>query len=371
MQIQNSRCTPVTFRGYDARPLKGLFLRYTNTFPEDFEQVIYNLDSIGKKEGFELYIQGFSKIYNRMFKSLIKDELPIQNLDGSAWSQDHITFLPGEILADEQILFKRNEKVANYFGLGLETDSQFVPGGNYFIVNNNGKKEVLLGRYHEDYIEELKNEIGTESVKILPQSDFHLDLFIRPLKNKVVLLADDKMLFNQISEVVDRIECDKTLMFDLKVRSVAEKLKEIKDCISDEMDKFEDNYDSLEDVQQALTDYGYKPIRVPGRCYVMRKLYGAWVPTHFLNYMNAIVHENKNGELVYITNKSGLNKCSFITDDISKKIGFDFETNFKNSVKDYIKPENIYFLDTKEFLQRGNGGIHCLTSEIPLFDVCV
>ena len=120
-------------------------------------------------------------------------------------------------------------------------------------------------------------------------------------------------------------------------------------------------------VQEELADAGYNVVKVPGRIFDYINDSDGILPQHILNYMNGIVHENKNGDLVYITNKSNLNKYCGITDNVAQKIGFDFQTEFINSVKDYIKPENIYFVDSKMFLKNYEGGIHCLVAEMPKF----
>ena len=120
-------------------------------------------------------------------------------------------------------------------------------------------------------------------------------------------------------------------------------------------------------VQEELADAGYNVVKVPGRIFDYINDSDGILPQHILNYMNGIVHEDKNGDLVYITNKSNLNKYCGITEKVAQKIGFDFQTEFVNSVKDYIKPENIYFVDSKMFLKNYEGGIHCLAAEMPKF----
>ena len=88
--------------------------------------------------------------------------------------------------------------------------------------------------------------------------------------------------------------------------------------------------------------------------------------------MNAIITKNKKGEMVYISNKSDFDKRIGLTPEIIKESGFSFEKEFVNSLKPYIKEENVYFLEGKngeiqDSLENLAGGIHCLTMEMPQF----
>ena len=53
MQVQNN--SHINFRGYGARPLKGLFLR--NTKIDGFNKVAEQLEVIGQKQGFVVLVQ--------------------------------------------------------------------------------------------------------------------------------------------------------------------------------------------------------------------------------------------------------------------------------------------------------------------------
>ena len=62
-----------------------------------------------------------------------------------------------------------------------------------------------------------------------------------------------------------------------------------------------------------------------------------------------------------------------LTPEIIKESGFSFEKEFVNSLKPYIKEENVYFVEGKageiqDSLENLAGGIHCLTTEMPNFD---
>ena len=63
---------------------------------------------------------------------------------------------------------------------------------------------IMSSIYNADYGKILKdlnmdsmNKIfGTQDVAFVPQADFHIDLFLRPLKNGKILVADDEMSLN-------------------------------------------------------------------------------------------------------------------------------------------------------------------------------
>ena len=87
--------------------------------------------------------------------------------------------------------------------------------------------------------------------------------------------------------------------------------------------------------------------------------------------MNANVIKNRDGKLVYITNKSSVDDMLKLTPEISEKIGFSFEDEFIKSISDYVDREHIYFINgEKDFVKDRllydfGGGIHCLCTEIP------
>lgn len=369
MEIGNINPYSPSFNGYGARPLKGIFMRYTTSIPQHFEKIAIQMEQIGKQHGFDVFVHGNNEIVSRNMQSLSSVSSPIRGGSNYTWVQDNVTFLPNhEILQNNKIINKFNMAVSKFFGFETKKTIEHIPGGNYFIIENNGQKELLLGSFNITDAETLCNDLGITSIKILSQADFHIDLFIRPLKDKVVLLANDKMWLDRLNSVIKKIETDKNLNTDPKICKVYNKLKEIRTFVNImNMDISCSPYAQLVNVEKDLLDAGYKVVKVPGRIFDYITADDGVLPSHFLNYMNAIVHENSQGELVYITNKSNLNKYCGITESIAKKIDFDFDSEFINSVKDYIKPENIYFVNSKFFLKEYQGGIHCLGTEIPKF----
>lgn len=359
MQVQNKN---VTFTGYGARPLRGLFLRSTDLYPCKFRKITSQLEKIGQKHGFDVFVQTNKGIYSKDL-GLLPDNEYLRGGSAYIWCQDNMTFLQdNKFISNANVINKLSYEVEKFFGLQKYEVKKHIPGGNYFIIDDNGQKELLLGRFNAKGVEKLAKELDVSSVKFLSQSDFHIDLFVRPLKNKTVLVADDKIWFDRIHKIVKDIENDSSLV------KVYNKLKEIRNKLCVMIAEISNSqYIHTSKVQEELADAGYNVVKVPGRIFDYINESDGILPQHILNYMNGIVHEDKNGDLVYITNKSNLNKYCGITEKVAQKIGFDFQTEFVNSVKDYIKPENIYFVDTYKFLKYFQGGIHCLAAEMPKF----
>lgn len=374
MKIENHNIynpKPPAFKGYDARALKGFIMRYTTTLPQDFSKIAAQLQTIGKKQNFDVFVQGHNQITSKNLSSLVLQDSPIRGGSKYTWAQDNITCLPDNILLNPTVLNEFNVRIANLLGIKFKPDHKYThtAGGNYFIMDKNGERELLVGSFSINDIPSLRKKLDINSVRIIPQSDFHLDLFIRPLKDKVILLADDKIWLDRVNETINKIETDRNLKNNLEIQKVMEQLKKLKPLINImNIDIPHFPYKPLKMVEDVLLNSGYKVVRVPGRIFKHENSHDGIIPNHMLNYMNAIVHINPEGELVYITNKSNLNKECGITEEIGKKINFDFDSEFINSVKDYIKPQNLYFVETQKFLKDYDGGIHCLCAEIPNFN---
>lgn len=359
MHVQHN--SYINFRGYGARPLKGLFLR--NTKMDGFNKVAEQLEVIGQKQGFDVFIQNHDNILTRNFNTLSQYR-SIRGGSSYTWCQDNITFLPDKtFMTNPRLVNKFNLALRDVLGVQNINTSKHVAGGNYYIINNNGIKELLLGEDDMKNAAYLARMLKINSIKFISQADFHIDLFIRPLKDKTILVADDALWSKRLKQVISQIANDSSLT---RVRN---KLIEVYNMISVMCANIPNSrYAALSKVQEELAECGYQSVKVPGRIFEYANDNDGIVPQHILNYMNGIVHENKDGELVYITNKSNLNRYCGITEKVAQKIGFDFEFEFINSVKDYIKPENIYFVDTQKFLKVFQGGIHCLAAEIPKFE---
>jgi len=432
MNIQTDNFS-ISFKGYDVRPLRGFLLT------SNYGNIAKELQLIGKQHGFDVFVLGNS--------DLSKDIRPWSNNEHRTdiWAQDLWTVSENKLLcfyrefSDKRTeLFKKffnlhdcpvqmtkREKLINFdtkelehrLYIGIEDnrllpnfesyydacDKTHIAGGNIFLTKGeNGKNNLIIG---EDEIgkftpEELKETYNAGKICFVPQLDYHLDLFIKPLRDNVVLLADELLtekLLKKFESGLEKIikktpeqKPDSILDFLLKFLNNEKPAQEgtpsadyyktilerVRKCISTNEVCRQNQDEDINQVEEALNKAGYKVVKVPAN--IHRAVYsifyeksGWFRKRRCLNYINACTFLNEKNEIVYITNKDILEQELNIPQELLKKTGIDFEEEFKKSVKDYIKPENIYFLSGEDnslgrSLLNQEGGLHCLTTEIPV-----
>ena len=359
------------FRGYDARPLKG-FLMNGNPYG-----IAREMKRIGEKEGFKLY---------SLFDGILCEEG--LNVSGCStykiWAQDMWTIVKDKLIHCYNNF--SNDALKEFFNL---EDSpiqknwivnktfdyhEHISGGNIFIVKIGDKEELLIGEdeYNKENMPSLLKMYSVDKIIKIPQMDFHLDLFIRPLDNKRILIADDEMSLSILKEGYSKF---KKYVFSLPAEKQNIYLKRLK-AFSSEIKNFKKNIKEnksaqADDVVNKLVESGYEAIRVPGRIYNTSLVDYEYYLSHICNYMNANVVKNNKGDLVYITNKSVIDELLGLTPELSKRIGFSFEESFIKSIEPYIKREHIYFIEGKDnfvknvMLTINQGGIHCACAEVP------
>lgn len=376
----------ISFKGYDARRLQG-FAMSTN-----FKNIASEMIKIGKKEGFDLFFYSDEeKILSK--KDAIEESYFFKN----AWIQDYISIINKKLIYDKpeianafssffgvkehhfQQLFRKKVIDKKHQKDAAALTSTHVPGGNFFIAKNkNGTEKVLIGRnnLNKHYPIFLNRLFDDKEIVTLPQMDYHLDLFIRPLNNGIVLVADDKLTINAISASIQKIEStlSKLSIFSFiqktKLSSSLEKFKKLKSCFAKEI---EGNYNELKTrtVEVKLKDAGYTPIRVPGRLYKVDKNDASL--SNKINFINANAFINPNDELVYITNASNIEKYLGISEKMKKELEISFEENFTKFLEPFVKKEHIYYIKGENevisdiILPELRGGIHCLCCELPQF----
>lgn len=397
------------FKGYDARTLKGFFMRY------DCGGVAREMKAIGDIEGFKVFAPQKAKGY----QFTCSESLPEYTSDTfNLWAQDKWMIVKNKLfaydtsnitaalknffnLADDSTqnnlrdkmrtpmynaetlsFFARSEAdermedfIAYKKELGEFREACHIQGGNVFIVKNGDNDSVIVGKDELQNFskKEIQTMFETKDLTILPQMDFHLDLFIRPLDNKRILLADDSKSLEVLQNGIDKIlkyvnkHPKENIVEHL---DVVNKLIEAKAKLQSEI--IENTYAQTSEVEYILKKKGYDVIKVPGRVYrVFGENDDEQLLQHYCNYINANVLKNKDGELVYITNRGLVDKMLGLTPELSKKFGFSFENSFVESILPYVKKEHIYFVSGKndtvaiEMLFLNQGGIHCACMEVP------
>lgn len=368
MEIKRVQTTPINFQGYDARPLKGIVLRYVQG-DKLFAETAQELHDAASKNKLDVFVQTSDSVHKRDFKNILRDTALPPN-PFVFWTQDNPTFTNNGKVLGNKFLERINEKISNFAGRRYEELQHHLQGGNFFIFKDKNTDKLLLGRDELDFYhpETLKKDLNVSEICTLSQPDFHLDLAIRPLKNKVVLVADDETMLEQMAQGINKIKLYLSKNHDPQIRLIQHQMEELyqmhKACVKDF------TYTPAQKIYEELQQKGFTPVKTPSRIFRPSLTSDNNDDSHFLlNYMNSVVHEKPDGSLLYLTNKSMLDDILGITPEIEKKIDFSFEKIFKDSVKDYIKPEDIRFISGGGFvpkcLSTGPGGVHCLTAEIP------
>lgn len=404
--ISNNNQT--SFRGYDARRLKALCL----SAPK--KELGMELEKIGQKAGFDVFIPS-----GRNLLKASDAKYAYASLASSPWAQDIATVSPKKKIITNEYFDDFADNMSRKLGMPKEFNREIPQGGNmYYIKDSDGKDIIIAGQDAKMNINKLDNPkeiLGADKIEYIPQMDYHIDLFVRPLDKKRILLADDSLTINVFNKGI------KAIQKLIKKEPEKTELLTVKENLNKELNKFKksvlNNVQApRQEVKDSLENKGFQVIGVPGRIYktfpepeeiqitdeflneankkyskelaFLSKFpdetlaFNPFLPkpkkvkpeeqqlTHSLNFINAIVTKDKNGEMVYISNKSDFDKRIGLTPEIIKESGFSFEKEFVKSLKPYIKEENVHFVEGKkgeiqDSLENLAGGIHCLTTEIP------
>lgn len=229
----------------------------------------------------------------------------------------------------------------------------YIEGGNALITNNSkGEPSVILGedtlyctlqalnlKPTPENIKKAKKIIANElhldakNVVYIPQIDFHIDMYYRPLHNGQIAVPDYSFAINMLQNNDFGIDEDSKKYLISRLQYANNNLGDI-----------------LKDAEKELTKNNYEIIKVP--CFSIPRFNdGSYQEDRKklknINYMNGICGTTTNGKTFYITNSSGYKKLDFRMKQFFKLIGID-------------KP---YFVSTQKLL-RFNGGLDCITQEM-------
>jgi len=214
-----------------------------------------------------------------------------------------------------------------------------------------GEKYLLLGSTEQTMsIKSLVSkrfEVKPENIYYIQQQDYHLDMSLRPIGYPYVLVNNPEM----------------ALKNEFKAKGVKTKSKPTLEKDNHKMLAYKKSLEQLKDA-------GFIPIPI-GAVYDAG---GASV-----NFMNAIVNKHNDGSISYITNSS---KCD---NHVISKYQKIFEKDLRLKLNELRKTHedvpnlrDIYFIqgenygthnEVMENLLEGSGGVHCMSTEEPNFDV--
>ena len=357
MQISSLyRCNNIQFKGHEAKRLDALIVQNRRHCPDVIFEQLNNIAMQHKLR-------------------IVRDQKGSQT-----WLQDLLVVTPDKkafgYLSDSEYLASACEFEPLNEDNILNHKYNASEGGNIFYVTNKDGEQVLI--YSKDSLTDslmgLEKEFNVSKIIELPKVDYHTDLFITPIGDNKILVANDTMMIAEIIKMSEKISA----FIDQFPNDVdVPKLKEIQKNILQLGVEFNQNRKNFsnkgaeEIVAQKLRNEGFEIIEVPSRLYECNPNTSEILRNRKLNYSNAVTFKNDNNEVVYIAGKSHIDDEMGITEEISKKVGIGFEKAFRDSISAHIKPENIYFINgsdkepLSDVLYKYDGGLHCMCVEVP------
>lgn len=348
-----------SFRGYDVMPLRGFYMQ--GLYKRGHRAVFNEMKQVASKEGVDLYLNSGSEKLNTLFKPLESNLL--------CWAQDCVTFI--KRLKGSDVLWKIKEDVSSpqkllpFDNFEIYPAENYPRGGNYYLgYNDKGERWLLINsmelkQKNKPTEKELSEVFAVEpkNIIILDLFDNDLDELVRPIKYPYILVND----WEEVSENIKN--------FKKEYPNASNLYMSMEDFLAKKKSSIEEP--STEYICNTLQEYGFVPIRIAGRYH------------YDINYLNAFAWENKEGNISYLTNSV---KDSYVELEY-------FENLFKETLKERVlNIGNMYFisggprtLDEKDSESSANlyspgfyndnvimdllaayeGGIHCLTAEIP------
>lgn len=357
MKVNNFSNLGLNFRGYDAVPLKALYMQGVSDRGQ--LNILEEMAGVASKENIDLYVFNDENIIKPSEAKILP------RYCSSRWAQDRKTFLETE--NGKKLIWASNDPSYNasvkkfFIDWKLEKDFMNPPGGNFFIgKNEKGEKWLLIGQdnvnlakknaFEVEYQKKTKAELAKiydvceENIFVIKQPNFHLDMSLRPVGYPYILVDDPKLSLKNLDSLEERFPNDKNIarmreFLNAKLNSAS--------------------YANVDETIEALASFGFKPIRIAGSY------------SEEINFMNAIVHLKDDNKMTYITNST---KYSTEAEGALMNI-------FRGDLTDrFPQFKNIYFISGKEDLNARykndmmtnlgvrSGGIHCMTAEVPDFD---
>lgn len=217
-------------------------------------------------------------------------------------------------------------------------------------------------------------DLPPQRVHLIPQQYFHLDMSVRPLQFPYVLVHDPALSRNMAESYRAEVEnkpwiqtwgeredmdgySGKGSPRDRLPQAQKHPVTELVDALaSDESYRKTCGYADTETVCEAIQQAGLIPIRIGG-VFGFQDEGMQHVPANFLN---AVVHQRPNGELVYLTNDSSLPELNGIFEAALKKAA-----PWVQRVEFVGKSEGLGQPVLMPAVLKQNGGLHCLSVEDP------
>ena len=413
------QCLQSHFQGYFAGPRQGYYFQ-----PDDtgiFIDVIGNLQQTLRPHNIPVSAH-LEDMIQDTFRTSPKESFQPERLHSGyklshGWGQDTkaiwghhdsntpVVVEPCEPEDEEQGIA---ESFAHQLSLPYRKLNSSLEGGNYFLGLKNenewvaliGEQEVLssdkslVDMKKRDFRKQLKQlspekkeaflakgmkliqhdiNLPSDNIFYLPQPEYHLDLGILPLIYPYVLVgsvAKTKLWLDTLSHQNGLTD------------EAGKSLKKLADCCARyEKHLARESYASGEEVASVLEQQGFKPIMIPG---IIADADAKEGSSHFIvNYLNALVTQDKNGDLIYSGSETPVFEGGFSLDKA-------FEQELRKALKesnpvleskfisthfvygdpllgrdDEYLPGEVSFLSDRLRVQKG--GLHCMVTEYPDF----
>ena len=321
-----------SFKGYDAVPLKSIYIDYAHGFP--IREEMYD---ICKQENISL-----RKVF-----------------DGCEWAQDNKCIIEKDgkpfMLGSSDLSPETVDIMENKYGISGGWQHAFSTGGNTFIGKfPNGDKWLITGEnlntgnIRRGRVKDLAKCYGVKEENIfqIPKPDFHIDLGIRPIGYPDILVNDPEIAEKNLEKLNDG----------------SKEFEEFKSTFKASKEGAKITYASTDEICDALKKIGFNPIRVGGVYY------------NGINFMNAIVNKHPDGTMGYITNSSECDNHIYtklqkvFEDEVREKAPQITDFYYVQGIRKspYRPPtEKTHMLDSLKYY---HGGIHCMSLEEPDFD---
>ena len=345
-KIMKIQFSPQNFKGYDATPIKSLYLG-TPTCDPDLD-VIEDIKDVAKREGIKTYLLTSDNIF--------EDEIPDNWVGGymDPWNQDKMLFLENnkkvEVHAADGLWGLPHKLSQKFLTRGIKESDVWLKTacGNYFVgKKENGEKYILAGEASEIDAKKIAEiqKIKPENIHIIPQSAFHIDMIVRPIGYPYILVNDEE----KVEENIENLNATNSVKNNSKILA-----KKYRSDISRNGKQV-----SGKEIAKILESQGFKPILIGGLY-----SYGA-------NFMNAIIHKRNDGNLVYITNSAENLGKGRAEEQLQKMFEKDLRKKVPNIAKvDFILGKEARFFGENNIFNYliSDGGVHCMCAEEPDFD---